>query len=84
MCPAEAVNNVGQCSERPSPPQSNELERYSLELQRLGMSFTRLEMVLIDLAKRIEMLCEQNAQLIQAITEEDEEPESQYLGSKRR
>lgn len=81
---APDVNAGERTSAEPGQKQSPELERYSLEIARLGLSFTRLEAVLIDLAKRIEMLCEQNAQLIQALTEEEHEPESQYLGSKRR
>lgn len=73
-------NSSSESGQKPSA----ELERYSQEIARLGLAFTRLEMVLIDLAKRIEMLCEQNATLIEAMANEEEAQEPQYLGSKRR
>ncbi len=49
-----------------------ELKRLEDRLEALGIGYTRMELCLIELARQIQGLVEQNAALLQAIADRDE------------
>lgn len=57
------------------------------QLQALGVGYTRMEQCVMELVKAIHLLVEQNAALIQACAEQDQEAREEpvgYLSLKRR
>lgn len=68
------------------PPQDSEQKRLEDRLEALGIGYTRMEMCLIEVARQIQALVEQNAALLQAALEKEPEEEEPlgYLSLKAR